>query len=103
MAKRRTAMRSSKPANFGSMILVSIVVVMVLVVIFFKNQELDTKKNALLKKESYLLEQIDAQNERSEEIEEYRKYMQTKQYIEDMAKSKLGLVYKDEIIFEAND
>lgn len=103
MARRRTAMRSSKPANFGSMVLVTLVVAMVLVVIFFKNKELDAKKTTLLKKENYLLEQIEAQNERSEEIEEYRKYMHTKQYVEDMAKSKLGLVYKDEIIFEAED
>ena len=56
-----------------------------------------------MKREQYLLEKIEEQNARSEEIEEYRKYMQTKQYVEDMAKSKLGLVYPDEIIFEADE
>ena len=49
------------------------------------------------------LEQIEEQNKRSEEIEEYRKYTKTKQYVEDMAKEKLGLVYKDEVIFEAEN
>ena len=51
----------------------------------------------------YLVEQIEEQERRSEEIEEYRKYTQTKQYVEDLAKERLGLVYKDEIILEADN
>ena len=37
---------------------------------------------------------------RQKEIEEYEAYTKTQEYIEDVAKSKLGLVYKDEIIFK---
>ena len=37
------------------------------------------------------------------ELEEYRVYVQTKQYIEKVAKEKLGLVNKDEILFKANE
>lgn len=47
--------------------------------------------------------QITEQEEKSEEIEEYRKYVQTKKYAEEVAKEKLGLVYEDEIIFKAED
>lgn len=47
--------------------------------------------------------QIQAEEERSEEIEEYSKYVQTKKYAEEVAKEKLGLVYEDEIIFKAQD
>ena len=103
MARRRPAMRAQRPANMGSMLLVTMVVAMILCVIFFKNRELMEKKTAYEKRDRYLIERIEEQNRRSEEIEEYRKYMQTKQYVEDMAKSRLGLVYKDEIIFEAVD
>ncbi len=103
MARRRPAMRAQRPANMGSMLLVTMVVAMILCVIVFKNRELMEKKTAYEKRDRYLIERIEEQNKRSEEIEEYRKYMQTKQYIEDMAKSRLGLVYKDEIIFEAVD
>lgn len=46
---------------------------------------------------------IAAEQERAEEIEEYRKYVQTKKYAEEVAKEKLGLVYEDEIIFKAED
>lgn len=37
---------------------------------------------------------------RSAEIKDLKEYSKTKQYIEDIARDKLGLVYKDEIIFE---
>ena len=50
--------------------------------------------------EQSLKEQIEAEKERSEEIAEYEKYTQTKKYIEDIAKEKLGLVYEGEIIFK---
>lgn len=103
MTRKKPAMRSVRPANLGSMLMVSAVVAMILGVVFFKSIELNEKKTALEKKDNYLLERIEDQNKRSEEIEEYRKYMHTMQYIEDMAKSRLGLVYKDEIIFQADD
>lgn len=40
---------------------------------------------------------------RAAELEEYRVYVQTKQYIEKVAKEKLGLVNKDEILFKADE
>ena len=50
-----------------------------------------------------LNEQIAEEEQRSEEIEEYRKYTQTKKYAEDVAKEKLGLVYEGEIIFKEEE
>jgi cell division protein DivIC len=47
--------------------------------------------------------QIEAEEKKSEELEEYKKYVQTKKYAEEVAKDKLGLVYEDEIIFKAED
>ena len=47
--------------------------------------------------------QIAEEEEKSAEIEEYGKYVQTKKYAEEVAKEKLGLVYEDEIIFKAED
>ncbi|MCR5279479.1 MAG: septum formation initiator family protein [Lachnospiraceae bacterium] len=103
MTRKKPAMRTARPANMGSMLMVTFVVAMILGVVFFKSLEFKEKKASLEKRDNYLIERIEEQNKRSEDIEEYRKYMQTKQYIEDMAKSRLGLVYKDEIIFEADD
>ena len=41
-----------------------------------------------------------AETERSTEIDDLETYMKSSQYIEDVAKSKLGLTYKNEIIFK---
>ena len=50
------------------------------------------------------LEKTKAQEEaRAAELEEYRIYVQTEQYVEKVAKEKLGLVNKDEILFKADD
>ena len=103
MAKRKSAVRSRRTSNKPSMILVSTVVVMILVVICIKNSELKEKLAEYDKKEAYLLSEIKLQEERTQDIEEYRKYMKTMQYVEDMAKSRLGLVYEDEIIIEADE
>lgn len=47
--------------------------------------------------------QIQVQKERATEIDNFKAYVQTKRYIEDMAREKLGLVYQDEIIFQKED
>ena len=39
-------------------------------------------------------------DKRAEELKEYEEYVKTDEYIEEVAREKLGLVYKDEIIFE---
>lgn len=46
------------------------------------------------------MQEIEAEQARTKEIEEYEKYTQTKKYVEEIAKSKLGLVYEGEIIFK---
>ncbi|MBO4653602.1 MAG: septum formation initiator [Lachnospiraceae bacterium] len=47
---------------------------------------------------------LKAQEEaRSEEIEQYRAYVKTRGYMEEVAREVLGLVYKDEILFHAEE
>ena len=50
-----------------------------------------------------LQKSINAQEERKEEIEKLKVEVQTKQYIEKVAREKLGLVYEDEIIIRPED
>ena len=47
--------------------------------------------------------QIEAEQTRAEQIEEFGKYTQTKAYVEEVAKDKLGLVYEGEILFQEDD
>ena len=51
-------------------------------------EELEARKDAL-------------ENDRKK-IEEYETYIKTPKYIEDTARNKLGLVYPNEVIFEAS-
>ena len=69
-------------------------------VVAIKSIELREKKARYAQKEQTLIEQIEAETKRSEEIDQYEKYTQTMKYIEDVAKDRLGLVYEGEIIFK---
>ena len=65
--------------------------------------KLQQKNQQYQKQEEELLAQIDAEEKRTKEIEDLDKYMQTKKYVEEVAKERLGLVYKDEILFKAKE
>ena len=96
---RKIAYRKKRQNRTG-MLLVTMVVLMMLVVVTVKSVELRGKKEAYELKEAALQEEIDAEKQRTEEIAEYGKYTQTKKYVEELAKDKLGLVYEGEIIFK---
>lgn len=97
--RRRVAYRRRHQNRF-SMFLVTLVVVMILVVVAVKSVDLHQKIDAK-KQEAQLLEsQIEAETARSLEIEEFGKEVQTKGYIEKIAREVLGLVYEGEIMFK---
>ncbi|WP_236355006.1 septum formation initiator [Konateibacter massiliensis] len=73
---------------------------MLLVVISVKSVELHAKNEQYIQKETQLTKERDAELDRQGELEEYAKYVETKEFIVDVAKEKLGLVYDDEIIFK---
>ncbi len=96
----RKAAYRKKRQNRTGMVLVTIVVLMMLVVVTVKSVELQAKKEAYKLKEEALMQEIAAEEARTEAIEEYGKYTQTKKYVEDIAKDRLGLVYEGEILFK---
>lgn len=99
---RRVAFRKKRQNRLG-MVCVSVVVIMVCVVILVKSTELQQKKEAYVKREEALQQQIETEEARAQELIEYEKYTKTAKYVEEVAKDKLGLVYDDEIIFESED
>ena len=100
--KRRVAYRKRQQNRF-SMFLVTLVVVMMLVLVGVRSVELRSKIDAKAAELSQLEAQIEAEEERAAEIEALGKEVQTKGYIEDVAREKLGLVYEDEILFKRED
>lgn len=84
------------------MFLVSLVVGMILIMVRVKSIELQEKIDAKAMEVQLLETQIEAERQRAAEIEEFGKEIQTKGYIENIAREKLGLVYEDEILFKQN-
>ena len=82
------------------MLLVTTVVLMMLLVVTVKSVELRERRSTYMAREEALLQEIEAEKARTTEIEEYGKYTQTKKFVEEVTKEKLGLVYEGEIIFK---
>ena len=76
---------------------------MLLVVVAVKSVDLRAKQAGYDERIAQLTAQIEQEEKRSEEIAEYEKYTQTKKFVEEVAKDKLGLVYEDEIIFKPEE
>ena len=67
--------------------------------IFLKSIETRGKLNAYVSRDEALDAQIALEEERSLEIDELEKYVQTKAYAGEQAQEKLGLVSEGEIVF----
>lgn len=89
-----------KHQNTLSMLLVCGVVLLLMTVVFIKSIELKEKISDYSVREAQLTKQIQEEETRKKEIEEYKVYTQTKAFYEEVAKDKLGLVYEGEIIFK---
>ena len=105
MAEKRTRRKKAayrkKVQNRFSMFLVMLALLMILVAVYVSSIKLQDRLDALEAQSALLQVQIDAEKERAEEIELLRKRSQTKEYYEEIAKEKLGLVNGDEIVFKA--
>ena len=82
---------------------IAVMVLIICGIVTYSRTKLDQEAVELAKQVESLNRQIDEEDARTAELEEQRTYVQTKKYIEDMAREKLGLVYPDEIIFEEEE
>ncbi len=82
-----------------SLLLAISVVVLLIAVVSVRSYGFDKQLKEKNEYIAQLQEQIEAEKERTVEIEEYKKYTQTRGYMEKVAKEKLGLVYEGEIVF----
>lgn len=80
-----------------------VVVLLICSIVSFKRFSLDLEREQSEKRRNEVKTAIKEEQERTEEIDNYKAYVQTKKYIEEVAREKLGLVYEDEIIFKSED
>lgn len=77
---------------------ICVVVIIFGAVMFMRTKDAGEQLEELKQKQEQLEERLEQEELRSAELEEKRIYVQTKLYVEEMAK-KLGLVYPNEIIY----
>ena len=58
------------------------------------------KDQEYIAKQADLEQQLSAEQDRQKELEAYETYTKAQQYVEDVAKSKLGLLYDNEVVFK---
>lgn len=97
MKKRR---RRKNRTGYG---IIAFVVLLLFAVLSYNRVGLAHELDENIKTEARLDEQIQEQKERAQDIKERITYVQSREYIEEIARKKLGLVYKDEIIFEKKE
>lgn len=95
--------RRKKRDRWGNRIAIvgiTVVVASLAVVVNLKSTSMRKKELEYQIREEALEKQKTEEENRARELEEYRVYVQTKQYIEEIAKQKLGLVNPDEILLK---
>lgn len=101
MAENRSSRRNRQ--NRLSMILAVLVVAILFVAVYINGssmrKELEENQDRIVS----LKQEIEEEELRSKSIEEYRAYTETDQFIEQIAREKLGLLYEGETIFRESD
>lgn len=98
--RRSVRKRRERLGNRMALVGVTFVVISLAVVVNFRGAELRKKDLSYQMREESLTKLLDQEKERAEKLEEERIYIQTKEYIEKVAKEKLGLVNPDEILLK---
>lgn len=99
--KRREKLRVQKPSN---KIVGFAVVIIVVALVFLMNsmgKEAENRNSEDSARIEQLQNEIAREQERSKQLEEYEKYVNTKQFVEEIAREKLGLIYPDEKVFKS--
>lgn len=90
-------MRTHKRSKFA----IAAVLVMMVVMVTMGSMSLKAKEQQCIAREAKLEEQLKQENARTKQIKEMEKYADTDAYVEEIAREKLHLVHKNEIIFKA--
>ncbi len=92
-----------KQQNKKGMPIIAFIVAVFCIVAGVRSVNLVQQRDELEEKKAALEEQIKEEEKREKDLEELEKYMQTKKFMEEVARERLGLVYPDEIIIQPDN
>lgn len=95
--------RQRKNSNRAGKICISAIVVVFVAVMSIQIAKIYEKDQEYIEKQAILEKELQSETDRQEELNEYETYTKSQQYVEDVAKSKLGLAYDNEIIFKEKE
>ena len=98
-SKGKRVRRSNRRCMMG----ITIVVLLLLIVLQIQSQKLIRKNDNYEVRKAELEQAIKDEKVRAGEIKDLQKYIDSDEYIEKIARDKLGMVYKDEVIFKVED
>lgn len=103
--RRKSTRRKNeqKLQNIKAMKIVATILLILTLALGINAYRILDKQNEYNKQIEALERQIESEQDRKNEIEDMKDYMSTREFIEETAKSKLGLVYKNEIIFRKSN
>lgn len=68
-----------------------------------KGKEMKQERKKYEERMAELESEIAQEEQRTKEIEEYKEYVTSDEYVEEVARDKLGLVYDDEVLLKAKE
>lgn len=92
-----------KWANRMALVGVTMVVLFLALAVRAKSVSLQQADLDYSVKEEQLADQLKKEEDRTKELQEYKIYVKTKEYAEEVAKEKLGLVNPDEILLKPTE
>lgn len=96
-------MAHRKKKNSKGVYSIIFIVLILFITVSIKSVELNQKKDTYLKQTTKLEEQIKEAEKTQKSLAEQEAYMKTDKYIKSIAKEKLNLVEKNEIVFKAKE
>ncbi|MBQ7447465.1 MAG: septum formation initiator family protein [Eubacterium sp.] len=99
--RKKTATKKIRnPRNRKARIGITCMVIVLIAILSVQIVRLDAQNDAYIAKEKQLKTELKAEEQRTKQLEAKQEYVNTDEYVEDTAKSKLGMAYDDEIIFK---
>lgn len=98
-SKKRKKKRKVRYNSLG-MLAIALVVLVLLGGLMLKSNDLQERLTGYDAKAATLEQQIEDEQNRTEEIDKLKKYMETDEYTEEVAREKLGLVKDNETVFK---
>ncbi|MDO4788841.1 MAG: septum formation initiator family protein [Johnsonella sp.] len=102
-AGNRQRKKNQRMGRHATILAVAIAAFSIAMILNIRVRSLKEQESVYKERIQSIQTEYEAESERAQALEEYRIYVQTKQYIEKVAKEKLGLVKPDEIILKPNE